>query len=310
MTDAPYHAKICNGPASGYALWREASDGVRLRIGLWPLDGATDTVLIYTGRTEYIEKYAHVAADLHAAGYAVATVDWRGQGLSDQLIDEPLRGHVGTFQDYQKDVQTLIGTMAQQGMPPAKALLGHSMGGCIALRSIIDGLPVKGALFSAPMWGILISPTLRPAAWVLSRAADLFGVGSTLTPGTNARSFILNQPFKNNTLTRDPEMWKLMGDQIRAVPGLELGGPSLHWLREALLECNAIMNAPVPTLPALTFLGDNERIVDASAVHTKMASWSSGRLRMVENAEHEVFMDNPTIRATLTKEAVAFLDAL
>ena len=310
MTDAPYHAEICNGPASGYALWREASDGVRLRIGLWPLDGATDTVLIYTGRTEYIEKYAHVAADLQAAGYAVATIDWRGQGLSDRLIDEPLRGHVNNFQDYQKDVQTLIDTVAQQGMPPAKALLGHSMGGCIALRSVIDGLPVKGALFSAPMWGILMSPALRPAAWVLSHAADLFGVGSTLAPGTNGRSFILNEPFQDNTLTRDPEMWKLMGDQILAVPELELGGPSLHWLREALLECNAIMNAPAPKLPNLTFLGDNERIIDASAVHTKMDAWPSGTLRMVENAEHEVFMDNPKTRATLTKEAVAFLDAL
>jgi lysophospholipase len=67
------------------------------------------------------------------------------------------------------------------------------------------------------------------------------------------------------------------------------------------------MNAPAPKLPNLTFLGDNERIIDASAVHTKMDAWPSGTLRMVENAEHEVFMDNPKTRATLTKEAVAFL---
>ncbi len=310
MTHAPYHHEICDGPESGYALWRKAADGVRLRIGLWPLDGAKATVLIYTGRTEYIEKYAHVAKDLHAAGYAVATLDWRGQGLSDRLIDDPYRGHVGAFLDYQQDVQVLIDTVKDQNMPAPIALLGHSMGGCIGLRSLIIGLPVKGALFSAPMWGILMSPALRPAAWVLSRAADLFGVGTTLAPGTNARSFILNEPFQDNTLTRDPEMWKMMGDQIKSVPGLELGGPSLHWLREALIECNAIMRTPTPEIPTLTFLGDNERIVDPDAVHAKMATWSVGNLRLVDNAEHEVFMDIPATRKTLTAQAVAFLDAL
>ena len=310
MTNAPYHAEICNGPSDGYALWRKASDGVRLRIGLWPLDGAKATILIYTGRTEYIEKYAHVAADLNAAGYAVASLDWRGQGLSDRLIEERYRGHVGTFSDYQKDVAVLLDTVNDAGMPAPLAILGHSMGGCIGLRSLIDGLSVKGALFSAPMWGILMSPALRPAAWLLSRAADMMGVGSTLAPGTNGRSFILSDPFQDNTLTRDLDMWNMMENQIKSVPELELGGPSLHWLKEALLECNAIMSAPAPQIPALTFLGDNERIVDASAIHKKMETWHNGTLQMVENAEHEVFMDIPPTRARLTAQAVAFLDTL
>lgn len=310
MTNAPYHADICEGPSSGYALWRKASDGVRLRIGLWPLDGAKATILIYTGRTEFIEKYAHVAADLHAAGYAVASLDWRGQGLSDRLVEEQYRGHVGTFADYQKDVALLLETVGDAGMPAPLAILGHSMGGCIGLRSLIDGMPVKGALFSAPMWGILMSPALRPAAWVLARAADMLGVGTTLAPGTNGRSFILSDPFQDNTLTRDLDMWNLMETQIKSVPALELGGPSLHWLKEALIECNAIMSAPVPKIPSLTFLGDNERIVDAGAVHQKMAAWNNGTLQMVPNAEHEVFMDIPATRKKLTAQAVAFLDAL
>ena len=310
MTNAPYHAEICDGPSSGYAVWRKASDGVRLRIGLWPLEGARATVLIYTGRTEYIEKYAHLAADLHAAGYAVATLDWRGQGLSDRLINEQYRGHVGAFSDYQKDVAALLATVREIGMPAPIAILGHSMGGCIGLRPLIDGLPVKGALFSAPMWGILMSPALRPAAWVLSRAADMFGVGTTLAPGTNARSFTLSDPFQKNTLTRDLDMWNMMRDQIKAVPDLELGGPSLHWLKEALLECTAIMSAPTPKIPALTFLGDNERIVDADAIHQKMSAWNNGTLQMVQNAEHEVFMDIPAVRTRLTAQAVEFLDTL
>lgn len=310
MTDAPYYAEICNGPANGYALWRKASDGVRLRIGLWPLDGATKTVLIFTGRTEYIEKYAHIAASFHDAGYAVATLDWRGQGLSDRLIDEPHRGHVSAFEDYQKDVETLLSTVNSEGMPAPHAMLAHSMGGCIGLRSLMNGLTVKGALFSAPVWGILMAPALRPVAWTLSRAADMIGTGSTLAPGTNARSFLSIDPFQDNTLTRDADMWKMMGDHIKAVPALELGGPSLHWLREALDECAAIMRAPAPNIPCLTFLGDNERIVDAPSIHQKMADWTNGDLQIVRDGEHEVFMDTPATRAKITAQAVAFLDAL
>ncbi len=310
MTDAPYHAEICNGPANGYALWRDAEDGVRLRIGLWPLEGARETVLIFTGRTEYIEKYAHIAADLHAAGYAVASLDWRGQGLSDRLIDDPYRGHVGAFGDYQRDVKTLIDTVESEGLPAPLAIVAHSMGGCIGLRSLIDGLPVKGAVFSAPMWGIIMSPALRPIAWGISRLASMFGVGATLAPGTNERSFILNDPFKDNTLTRDQEMWEMMGNQIRAVPELELGGPSLDWVRLAVEECAALMRAPAPNVPALTFVGDNERIVEPSAILRKMKDWSNGTLTVLENGEHEGFMESPEKRAQMSRDMIAFLKAL
>lgn len=310
MADAPYHAEICNGPEHGYALWRHSDDGVRLRIGLWPLEGAKSTVLIFTGRTEYIEKYAHVAEALNAAGYAVASLDWRGQGLSDRLVDDPYRGHVGAFSDYQKDVDVLLSTVQSEGLPPPIAIIAHSMGGCIGLRALMEGLPVKGAIFSAPMWGIIISPALRPLAWGLSRVAAFFGAGTTLAPGTNARSFILNDPFEDNTLTRDPQMWQLMQDQLRTVPELELGGPSLDWVRMAVDECAAILKAPAPDIPALTFLGDNERIVDPKAVHTKMRDWPKGRLSIIADGEHEGFMETPEKRAAINSEMIAFLNQL
>ncbi|MGB7318727.1 MAG: alpha/beta hydrolase [Planktotalea sp.] len=310
MTDAPYHPEICDGPGNGYALWRMTSDRVRLRIGLWPLEGAKETILIFTGRTEYIEKYAHIAADLQAAGYAVASLDWRGQGLSDRLLDDPYRGHVGDFGDYQKDIATLMETISAEGLPAPKAIVAHSMGGCIGLRALIEGLPVKGAVFSAPMWGIIMAPALRPVAWVVSRVAAMFGLGATLAPGTNARSFILNDPFQDNTLTRDAKMWKMMGDQIRAVPGLELGGPSLDWVRLAVDECAALMRAPAPDLPALTFLGDNERIVEPSAIHTKMQCWPKGTLEIINDGEHEGFMEGPEKRAAMSRQMIAFLDTL
>ena len=60
---APFHADLAEGPAGGHALWVNTSDGVRIRIGLWPA-GEKGTVLLLPGRTEYIEKYGRAAADL------------------------------------------------------------------------------------------------------------------------------------------------------------------------------------------------------------------------------------------------------
>ncbi len=73
LTAAPLFTDVFPGPEGGVAHWAVTSDGKRIRVAHWPLTGAKGTVLIFTGRTEYIEKYAHIAADLHAAGYAVAS---------------------------------------------------------------------------------------------------------------------------------------------------------------------------------------------------------------------------------------------
>src|SRR5438445_13501933 len=65
-------------------------DGVSIRFARWPPPpGRKGTVCIFNGRTEFIEKYFEVARELHARGFAVATLDWRGQGLSERLLREP-----------------------------------------------------------------------------------------------------------------------------------------------------------------------------------------------------------------------------
>src|SRR5881394_4041409 len=55
-------------------------DGVELRFARWgsPAD-AKGTVCVFSGRGEFIEKYFETVRDLRRRGFAVATMDWRGQ---------------------------------------------------------------------------------------------------------------------------------------------------------------------------------------------------------------------------------------
>ena len=149
-------------PPGGRVVWRNVSDGVSIRFGFWPKADAKGTVLILAGRTEFIEKYGPAAIDFAQRGYACASIDWRGQGLSDRLLQDPSIGHVREFQDYQIDLQAFVEEAKNTGMPEPFYLIGHSMGGAIGLRALISGIDVKAAVFSAPMWGINLSPPGAP----------------------------------------------------------------------------------------------------------------------------------------------------
>lgn len=295
METAPLYEDVAKAPEGGSAYWLTTEDAVRIRIGVWP-EGENGTVLLFPGRTEYIEKYGQTAGDLQARGYATVCVDWRGQGLADRLLDDPATGHVMHFINYQHDVHAMVKAAQELELPEPFYLLSHSMGGCIALRSLIEGLDVKAAAFSAPMWGILLAAPIRPVAWGLSWASRNLGLGHKYALGTNAVSYVVTAPFAGNLLTTDPDMYAYMQDQAAAYPQLPLGGPSMHWLFEALTETRALQAMAPPKTPTLTFLGTNERIIDSSAVVKLMEGWPDGRLEMIEGAEHEILMELPQTR--------------
>src|SRR2546430_17240017 len=70
--------------------------GVQLRFARWeptrpPRRG---TVCVFQGRGEFLEKYFEVVADLRRRGFAVAPMDWRGQGGFDPAPAQPCHGYL------------------------------------------------------------------------------------------------------------------------------------------------------------------------------------------------------------------------
>jgi lysophospholipase len=266
------------------------------------MEGAKGTVLIFPGRTEYIEKYGEAAAEFAARGLATMAIDWRGQGLADRMLDDPLTGHIDHFPDYQKDVATMMRAARSLNLPRPFFLVAHSMGGCIGLRAVMEGLPVQAAAFTGPMWGIHIAPHMRLPAKLLSTWMPKFNQGHRLPVGTTSVPYPLEAPFADNMLTTDPAMYDMMRDQLNAHPELKLGGPSYIWLREALAETKHLAQRAAPSLTCTTFVGTNERIVDIPRIEARMETWKGGQLRMVEGGEHEVLLETPAIRTTIFDE--------
>ena len=112
-------------------------DKVSLRFARWEATrGPTrGTVCVFQGRGEFIEKYFEVVADLRRRGFAVATMDWRGQGGSQRLLSNPRKGHVRSFADFDQDLAAFMKEIVLADCPPPYVALAHSMGGHILLRN-------------------------------------------------------------------------------------------------------------------------------------------------------------------------------
>ncbi|MCH2076982.1 MAG: alpha/beta hydrolase [Rhodobacteraceae bacterium] len=305
MEAAPLYNDVAEGPDGGVAYWLRCEDGLRIRMALWEAKEASGTVFMFPGRTEYVEKYGRAARDFAKRGLTTVAVDWRGQGLADRMLDNRHIGHVMRFRDYQMDVAAVVDAVRQLRLPKPWYLAAHSMGGCIGLRALIEGLEVDACAFSAPMWGVQLSPFERPMAWTLSSLLPVFGLGGIRSPRTQNGIYVLDQPFEDNTLTNDLEMWEYMGRQAKAHPELNLGSPSIKWLREALREMAFLSTQPSPQIPCVAFLGTNERIVELGRIRQRMAKWPGGRLIEFPDAEHEVIMEEPAIRARVFDESTA-----
>ena len=309
MSEAPLYAEVAQGPADGRAVWLTAADGVRIRAAVWNGSARRGTVILLPGRTEYVEKYGRTATVLAAAGYATLSVDWRGQGLADRALKDRSVGHVRDFAEYQADMAALLDFATRDGLPQPLYLLAHSMGGCIGLRSLMRGAPVRAAVFSAPMWGIVMPKGARPLVQVVATASGWFRFAHLRMPTTPVRTLVVDTPFAGNDLTTDEGMWDYMRAQAQAHPDLTLGGPSLGWMKAALQECAALARLPSPDCPMVCALGSLERIVEVAPIQDRVARWPGARLDRYAGAEHEVLMERQTHRDAFVANATALFEA-
>ncbi|MEO0386224.1 MAG: alpha/beta hydrolase [Pseudomonadota bacterium] len=280
-------------------------DNTRIRIAIWA-GGTRGTVIVMPGRTEYIEKYGAVVSELCARDLSVVVIDWRGQGLSARPIAGRSIGFVRDFAEYQQDLATVLAAPEVARLPTPRVLLAHSMGGCIALRALTEGLDVAGALFSAPMWGIELPKPTGPVKGVIHAASQL-GLGQSYASGTGQTTYVLTTTFEKNTLTTDAAVFERLVAEARAAPELTLGGPSYGWIAAALREFRALNRAAPPKTPILCFLGTAECVVEPGAIRRQTARQPKAALITLAGARHEILMEDAPIRARAWAEIDGFL---
>jgi lysophospholipase len=277
----------------------KAADGVALRFARWaPPPGRKGTVCLFQGRAEFIEKYFEVVTDLRQRGFAVATLDWRGQGGSQRLLSDARKGHVTSFRDYDRDLDTFMQEVVLPDCPPPYFALAHSMGGAVLLRAAFRGRRwFERTVLSAPM----IALTGRAAstmAVATARVSRLLGMGSSYVPGGGATA-VPSLPFIGNVLTSDPVRYARTGAVIEEAPALGLGAPSIAWLDAAYATMGSFADPAYPRQlrqPILIVAAGQDAVVSTPAIEQFAIRLRAGSHVVVPGARHELLMEQDQYR--------------
>jgi lysophospholipase len=289
-------------------------DGSPMRFARWePTRGPRrGTVSIFAGRSEFIERYFEVIADLRRRGFAVAIMDWRGQGGSHRPLSNPRKGWVRSFADYDRDLACFMQNVVLPNCPRPHVALAHSMGGHILLRNA--GQPscwFERMVLTAPMLRFHDSRTRvpQPLARIYARVGTALGFGRAYVWGGSDDSQDA-VTFEGNPLTSDPDRFARNLALIEAAPHLLLGAATIGWL-DAAYRSMRLLNDPAYArrirIPLLIFIAGRDVIVDSAATEAFASRLKLGTSVMLPLSKHEILQEVDEIRGRFWAAFDAYL---
>lgn len=293
-----------------------ARDGWTLRAVRWDCGPApVGTVAILPGRAEFIEKYFEVISELLSRNFAVAILDWRGQGRSGRLTHNPLKGHIGNFRSYELDLDALVEQVLKPFCPSPWFALGHSMGAAIALAKARTGqLPFARMVLTAPMidiFGLRFPRAMRGLArglvwlgqgrrFVPRGLVGWLGLSRRVGPGGGPKSYLaMLERFEGNALTSDRRRHARTKAIIGAAPDLAVGDPTIGWVHAAMRLIRRLKSPKFPRsirTPILIVAAGADRVVDSTATEEFASRLKSGKCITLAHALHEILMERDPFR--------------
>ncbi len=283
-------------PKGGEASTLTSADGAKLRTAVFPTEGAKATVVLLSGRCEFIEKYFEVIEDLRSRNFNVATMDWRGQGLSDRMLPVSEKGHIHDFGAYKADLRNFVDNVVRPRFGGPMILMTHSMGGLPALMLLAEGNETFScAVLCAPMTRLFPSMKMRVFARTLSGMAHNLGWSRVSVLGIKEYSL----EFEGNELTTDPRRHERFRELQAAAPNACVFSPTYGWLNAAIKGMDNIHKpgglAGIK-VPVLIISAENDRLVDASDHRELAAANSAIDCVTIKDALHEILMERDEFR--------------
>ena len=277
------------------------SDRVKLRAmhALPAVRQEKGTVVLLNGRADYIERYFETTRELQARGFHVVAFDWRGQGASDRLIGDRLRGFVRRFSQFDEDLRAVMERLVLPSCPAPYYALGHSTGGHILLRNVFSKSWFRRAICTSPLLGFQYGAWPKSVAYMLAAAVTSLGLGRMYLPGY-AHGPLLLRGFADNPLTTDERRWDRDKRTLEEHPKLGVGGPTFAWFFAALMsleKLNREKRRAGPTCPVLVITAGRDGVVDTKATQEFAARVPGISQVMIPNALHEILIERNEIRA-------------
>ena len=274
-------------------------DGVALRFARWPPPpGRKGTVCLFQGRAEFIEKYFETVRDLRARGFAVATLDWRGQGCRSARC---------------ATAQGLCAQLRRNIRSTSKPSSTRSC--CRIVRRRISRSPIPWARpFSCapPMRGhrwfdrmVLLAPMIalpgmrrcgRPACWC--RALRFMGLGAHVRAGRRCIRAEAAAVHRQSAHLRSGALCpQRRGARGRAA--LATGWPTVAWADAHSASWPSCSQPSYPgriRQPMLVIAAGLDAIVSTPAIDEFAVRLRAGSHLIVPGARHELLMEQDRFR--------------
>jgi lysophospholipase len=175
-----------------------ARDGLRL---FWHTARAVSPVghvAVVHGYGEHLGRQTEITRALVDAGYTVHLIDCRGHGQSGGK-----RAHVGAFEEYLSDLELFLARVREQSHGSPLFLLGHSHGGLIAARYLLDKPDAaRGVILSSPFFRLKlqVSPLKIMAGKLIGRVLPSLPMKNELKPEQLTRDVAIQNATRADPL--------------------------------------------------------------------------------------------------------------
>tara|TARA_Y100001960_G_scaffold120665_1_gene128997 strand:+ start:708 stop:1655 length:948 start_codon:yes stop_codon:yes gene_type:complete len=287
------------------------NDGKRIRLIYWKTNlknKSNGTILLQQGHNEFIEKYFETVQEFLDRSFNVVSFDWRGQGISDKMINNNHKQFIDDFNIHHNDLEVILNSFIKKNFPGPLIGIGHSMGGCILLSFLKTHDDVfDRVILSAPMLGFRNEKLLMP---FISLANILFPKKSYLIgskPNMGKETL-----FEDNDLTTDEGRYLRTLKLVRKKPEIRLWGITNAWANAAKKEILLMRDKgwAEDIKYKILFLNSlNDRVVSPQHIINMSERLKNSKIINFSGTEHEIFMEKDKFRNEMWNEIDNFLNS-
>ena len=305
--------KDFKSPKDGYLFFYKNLDKKKIRVGIWCPENNTKTfsakgtILLQQGHNEFIEKYFEVIQEFLNREFIVICFDWRGQGMSDRMIDNQNKAYIKSFKKHDNDLNEILSNIIKPYFPEPLIGIGHSMGGCLMLSGFYNNIDKFNlGILSAPMLGFRNEKFLRSVSSVMNIfAKDTdYLIGSKPNMGQET-------PYEENDLTTDRFRYKRTQSLVRIHPSLRLWGVTNAFARAVNERFKIIRQEGwVEKIGTRILVLNNlkDRVVDAKKIETTTLRLPNKEIVTFPDTEHEIFMEKDIHREKMWQKIDTFIN--
>lgn len=266
-------------------------DGVNIFYRQFQAADERARLVIAHGLGEHSGRYGNVVNRLLPVDYSLWIPDHRGHGQSGGK-----KGHVLNFEQYLLDLRLMV-EMAKEGLPEGRKifLLGHSMGGLIALCFALQNPElIDGVIASSPALGMVIEvPAVKNAlGQVMSFLWPGLQLGNELDATKISRDESVVKAYQNDALVHDRV--------------------SARWFTEMLSTMEEVnRQASRMQIPVLMQVAGDDHLVNAqsSKQFFEKLTVADKTLHMYDGLYHEIYNELEGDRQKVLGDLESWLDS-